>query len=98
MPPRQTTDATHWHTTAAVRVPGADGGNLAAAASRRLARGEAIEAVDDVALQAVEPGLAATVVRVAVRVRVAACLDGDAVAERVTDAPGVQRVESVRPA
>lgn len=92
---RPTTDQTHWHATVAVRVPETDGENLAAAASRRLARGEAIEAVDDVALQAIEPRLAATVVRVAVRVRVAACLGEKAVRGRVSDAPGIERVDEL---
>lgn len=98
MQPRSTPDATHWRTTAAVRVPETDGGNLAAAASRRLAQGDGIAAVDDAALQAIEPGLAATVVRIAVTVRVAAPLDAGAVEDRVAAAPGVQHVESVHPA
>lgn len=95
MHPRPTPDATHWRTTAAVRVPETDGGNLAAAASRRLARGDGVETVDDPALQAIEPGLAATVVRIAVTVRVTAPLDSGAVEDRVAAAPGVQHVESV---
>ena len=96
MSAHQTTEPTHWRTTVAVRVPGTDGGNLADGASRRLARGEGI-AVDDVALQAIEPGLAATNVRVDARLRVSACLDEGDLRHRVAAAPGVQRVESVRP-
>jgi hypothetical protein len=95
MTPQSTTDQAHWQATVAVRVPETDGGNLAAAASRRLARGDGIEAVDDVALQAIEPGLAATVARVAVVVRTASCREREAVEQCVADAPGVQRVEDL---
>lgn len=98
MPPRQTSRSTHWRTTVAVRVPGSDGGSLADAASRRLARAEDVAAVDDVALQAMEPGLAATTVCVDARLRTATCLDEATIAGRLASAPGVERVEEIRPA
>lgn len=87
---------TDWSATVAVRVPQSDEGDLATAASRRLAARNGFEAVDVVALQAVEPALAATIVRLEVRVRVETCLDADAVEQRVADAPGVQRVDDLR--
>lgn len=93
MTPRSTTDQTHWQATVAVRVPETDGGNLAAAASRRLAGGDGINAVDGVTLQTIEPGLAATVVRVAVVVTTDVCREREDVERRVAAAPGVQRVE-----
>lgn len=92
---RQTSDPKPVHTTVAVRIPETDGGSLAAAASRRLAQAEGIQAVEDVSLQAVEPGLAATVVRVAVVVRAAPCLEREDVEKRVATAPGVQRVDEL---
>jgi hypothetical protein len=82
----------------AVRVPGTDGGSLADGASRRLARGEDVAAVDDVALQAIEPGLAATMVCVDARLRTATCLEEATSAGRLASAPGVERVEEVRSA
>jgi hypothetical protein len=86
---------TAWSATVAVRVPQTDDGDLATAASRRLNAREGIEAVDVVALQAIEPALAATVVRLAVHVRVGNCLDQDGVRARLLDSPGVQRVDEL---
>lgn len=84
-----------WSATVAVRVPETDDGDLATAARRRLTARNGIEAVDVVTLQAIEPTLAATVVRLAVRVRVPACADRETVAGQLNDAPGVQRVDGV---
>ena len=86
---------TAWSATVAVRVPQTDDGNLETAASRRLTARDGIAAVDVVALQAIEPALAATVVRLAVHVGVGSCLDADAVRAQLLDAPGVQRVDEL---
>lgn len=97
MSTRPATDpTTDWRATVAVRVPRNGDGTLAECASRRLAAREGIDSADVVAVQAVEPALAATVVRLAVRLTVGACLDAAAVEARIADAPGVQRVDELR--
>jgi len=99
MTPRRSTRSTDWRTTVAVRVPGTDGGSLADGASRRLPpRDDDVAAVGDVALQAIEPGLAATMVCVDARLRTATCLEEATSAGRLASAPGVERVEEVRSA
>lgn len=99
MSTRPATDPTmDWHATVAVRVPRDADGNLADGASRRLAAREGIHCVNVVTVQAIEPALAATVVRVVVRIQAASCLDAEAVEMRVADAPGVQRVDELQPA
>ena len=95
---RPAPDETDWSATVAVRVPQSDDGDLATAASRRLAAREGINAIDVVALQAIEPALAATVVRLQVQFAATACLESACVRERLGDAPGVQRVDELRPA
>jgi hypothetical protein len=98
MSTRPAPDETDWSATVAVRVPQTDDGDLATAASRRLAAREGINAIDVVAFQAIEPALAATVVRLAVQVRVSPGADREQVAAQLTDAPGVERVDGLRPA
>lgn len=95
MSTRPTTRETEWTATVAVRVPQTDDGDLATAASRRLNARNEFETIDLKTIQAVEPALAATVVRLAVRVLAGCCLDGEAVRERLLDAPGVQRVDDL---
>jgi len=51
-----------------------------------------------VALQAIEPGLAATMVCVDTRLRTADRFDETALEERLASAPAVERIEEVRPA
>jgi hypothetical protein len=98
MTPRGSTRSTDWRTTVAVRVPGTDGGSQADGASRQPPRDEDVAAVGDVALQAIEPGLAATMVCVDTRLRTADRFDETTLEERLASAPGVERVEEVRSA
>lgn len=99
MSTRPATDSTtDWHATVAVRIPRDGDGNLVDAASRRLAAPDDVNCVDVANVQAIEPALAATVVRLAVRVQTAACHDAETVEATVANAPGVVRVEELSPA
>lgn len=89
---------TEWTAVVAVRVPRDGSGDLATNASRRLAAGADVEAADVIALRAVEPGLAATIARLEVRVRAAGDLDAGAMRGRLANAPGVERVDELRSA
>ena len=91
-----TTDTrTVWRAVVAVRVPPTDGDDLATSASRRLERGEQVATAAVEGLRGVEPAMAATVVTVEVRVEATGALDGDAVADSLSAAPGTQRVDEV---
>lgn len=86
---------TDWTAVVAVRVPRDSGDDLATSARRRLAAGADVETVDVRELRAIEPGLAATIARLEVRVCVSCPLDGPALAQRLAAAPGVERVDSL---
>lgn len=89
---------TVWRAVVAVRVPPTDGDDLATSARRRLEREDDVRTAAVEGLRGVEPAMSATVVTVEVRVEATTAVDGDGLTERLTDAPGAQRVDDVQPA
>lgn len=97
--PMQRPDATtRWTAVVAVRVPRDADGDLLDRARHRLRRADGVEAASDAAIQAMEPGLAATVVRIRVELVVRSCVESPALRARLADAPGVERVDELQPA
>ena len=94
-----TTDArTAWRAVVAVRVPPTDGEDLATSASQRLERDDDVRRAAVEGLCGLEPAMSATVVTVEVRVEARVALDHEGLTQRLTAAPGAQRVEEVQPA
>ncbi len=89
---------TVWRAVVAVRVPPTDGEDLATSASQRLEREDDVRSAAVEGLCDLEPAMSATVVTVEVRVEATVALDGEALADRLTAAPGAERVDDVQPA
>jgi NMD protein affecting ribosome stability and mRNA decay len=87
-----------WRATVSVRIPPSDGDDLATSAGRRLQRDDDVADATVEHLRGLDPAMPATVVTVDVRLEAARTLDERAVANRLTAAPGDERVETVRPA
>jgi hypothetical protein len=97
-PTRSLDRRTVWRAVVAVRVPPTDGDDLATSACRRLERENGVAEAALEGLMGVDPTMSATVVTVDVRVEATVRLDDEAVADRLTAAPGAERVDDVQPA
>ena len=93
-----TDSRSEWRATVSVRIPPSDGDDLATSAGRRLQRDDDVADATVEGLRDLDPAMPATVVTVDVRVEAARTLDEQAVASRLTAAPGAECVETVRPA
>lgn len=75
----------------AVRVPDGDDGSLVESARQRLAQPAAVDCVDVIALDSIDPALSATVVELEVDVTLTAPAEP---ATTLETAPGAERVDA----